>query len=164
MKADIICISKCMTKKHCRITHAYIIRVRLTEELLKFIAHGHIFERLWYYNSRATMTVFHFHDRSLDGGPPKPTTLVHFHKTDLKQILVDPGQYWTGNRGCTIYNNMLPVAQPGHWYWLGICWRSRVLHTRLCDMSGMNMVLWPGTCPARPDLGYATACCCLSLR
>ena len=38
------------------------------------------------------MTVFHFHayDRSLDGGPPKPTTLVHFHKTDLKSILVVP--------------------------------------------------------------------------
>ena len=38
------------------------------------------------------MTVFHFHayDRSLDGGPLKPTTLVHFHKTDLKLILVVP--------------------------------------------------------------------------
>ena len=24
------------------------------------------------------------------------------------------------------------------------------------DMSGTNMVLWPGTCPARPGLRYAT--------
>ena len=34
------------------------------------------------------------------------------------------------------------------------------LHKALCsrsrDMSGTNMMLWPGTCPARPGLGYAT--------
>ena len=33
------------------------------------------------------------------------------------------------------------------------------LHTllvRSCDMSGTNMVLWPGTCPTRPSLRYAT--------
>ena len=36
--------------------------------------------------------------------------------------------------------------------------RSCVLRARLCDMSGTNMVLWAGTCPARPALRYATAC------
>ena len=33
----------------------------------------------------------------------------------------------------------------------------RVLCARLCDMSRTSMVLWPGTCPARPSLHYATA-------
>ena len=33
---------------------------------------------------------------------------------------------------------------------------SRVLHMRSRDMSGTNVVLWPGTCPDRPDLCYAT--------
>ena len=28
---------------------------------------------------------------------------------------------------------------------------SRMLHARLHDMNGTNMMLWLGTCPARPD-------------
>ena len=35
--------------------------------------------------------------------------------------------------------------------------RSRALRARLRDMSRTNTVLWPGTCPARPGLCYATA-------
>ena len=34
--------------------------------------------------------------------------------------------------------------------------RSCALRARLCDMSGTNMALWPGTCPPRPALRYAT--------
>ena len=30
------------------------------------------------------------------------------------------------------------------------------LSARLRDMSGMNIVLWPGMCPARPSLHKAT--------
>ena len=33
---------------------------------------------------------------------------------------------------------------------------SRALRARLRDMSGTDMVLWAGTCPARPALRYAT--------
>ena len=52
----------------------------------------------------------------------------------------------------------------GHWYWSGTCCMlayyiascSHALHVRSCDMSGTNMVLWPGTCPARPSLRYTT--------
>ena len=39
-------------------------------------------------------------------------------------------------------------------------WPGTLAHLRACvrlhDMSGTNMVLWPGTCPARPGLCYAT--------
>ena len=35
--------------------------------------------------------------------------------------------------------------------------RSRAIRARLRAMSGTNMVLWAGTCPARPALRYATA-------
>ena len=39
-----------------------------------------------------------------------------------------------------------PLALPSH-----------ALPARSCDMSGMNMALWLGTCLARPALHYATA-------
>ena len=35
--------------------------------------------------------------------------------------------------------------------------RLNMLRTRLRDMNGTNMVLWPGICPAIPGLSYATA-------
>ena len=33
---------------------------------------------------------------------------------------------------------------------------SRMLRARMHDMSETNEVLWPGMCPARPGLRYAT--------
>ena len=37
---------------------------------------------------------------------------------------------------------------------LASCLRTLLMRSR--DMSGTNMVLWPGTCPARPSLRYTT--------
>ena len=41
-------------------------------------------------------------------------------------------------------------------YTIPLALRSHMLGARLCDMSGTNMVLWPGTCHPGPAFAHAT--------
>ena len=69
---------------------------------------------------------------------------------------------WAGRNGLSPIHPILGISSvtrslvlAGH-----LLYSSRsheALRSRSRDMSGANMVLWPGTCPARPGLGYATA-------
>ena len=51
------------------------------------------------------------------------------------------------------------TVNSGQWHGQ-VHWPGTLAHSRACvrlhDMSGTNMVLWPGMCPARPGLRYTT--------
>ena len=86
------------------------------------------------------------------------TTLLHWIITlaePLQQCQTTSSEVLTTRAITSGITRLLVLA--GHLLYASpLASRLRGLRAKLCDMSRMNMVLWPGTCPARPGLHHAT--------